>query len=193
MSEKLGKEEYEVEIYCRKVYGGIAVHTGIPQKDGRITHYTKNEGESIPPVETVSFEEFAAGQEVWVEKKRSRYTQEEVAQRAQSKEGSKSKYFLFDNNCQCFTNWCLSDESYSTEGQIGELALRFLLDYNCPKQADALFTISNGLFSLKKPSLESSFHAFSQKRKRASYSSTLAYFEAVFDVDRKSKKQKQQK
>ncbi len=86
-------------------------HHGILIENAQVIAYLK-EGVSI-----TSYEEFAAGDNVYVVHHDNRkYSYEETVQRAHSRLGE-DEYNLASNNCEHFANWCVTGEEYSTQVQ----------------------------------------------------------------------------
>lgn len=89
---------------------GVYTHHGIYIGDGMVMHYADAKDMSVSDIRihSVTFEEFADGQDVYyLDRKESPliYTPEEAVQRAKSRVVERD-YNLFGNNCEQFVRWC---------------------------------------------------------------------------------------
>jgi HRAS-like suppressor 3 len=91
-------------------------HHGLYVGHGKVVHYAGLSRSWHPgPVEEVTISEFAFGQPVRiVDHSGSRYSPQEIVQRARSRLGE-DNYNLLTNNCGHFCNWCIDDRSGSPQ------------------------------------------------------------------------------
>jgi hypothetical protein len=83
-------------------------HHGIYVGDGRVVHYAGlADGWESGPVEEVSLEQFANGDPVVASTHFSRFSGAEIVARARSRLGE-NLYDLFRNNCEHFSQWCVT-------------------------------------------------------------------------------------
>jgi hypothetical protein len=84
-------------------------HHGIYVGDGRVVHYAGlANGFESGPVEEVSLEQFANGERVFASAHSSRsFSAAEIVARARSRLGE-NLYDLFRNNCEHFSQWCVT-------------------------------------------------------------------------------------
>jgi hypothetical protein len=84
-------------------------HHGIYVGDGRVVHYAGLcNGWENGPVEEVSLEQFANGEPVFASAHSSRsFSSAEIVARARSRLGE-NLYDLFRNNCEHFSQWCVT-------------------------------------------------------------------------------------
>jgi hypothetical protein len=84
-------------------------HHGIYVGDGRVVHYAGlANGLEGGPVEEVSLEQFANGERVFASAHSSRsFSAAEIVARARSRLGE-NLYNLFRNNCEHFSQWCVT-------------------------------------------------------------------------------------
>ena len=83
-------------------------HHGIYVGDGRVVHYAGlANGWESGPVEEVSLEQFANGERVFASAHSSRFSDSEIVARARCRLGE-NLYNLFRNNCEHFSQWCVT-------------------------------------------------------------------------------------
>ncbi|MFP0198878.1 lecithin retinol acyltransferase family protein [Pseudomonas sp. PHC1] len=105
----------------RKVY----LHHGIYLGNGNIAHYSGFSVSLRPgPIEITNIVKFSNGKPVWIFHEHSNFTNDEIANRAQSRVGE-CEYKILSNNCEHFCNWCIRGNSQST--QVSEL-------FHCPRR-----------------------------------------------------------
>src|SRR5262245_37270860 len=93
-------------------------HHGIYVGDGRVVHYAGYcHGLHTGPVEEVGLEQFCAGEGFAVRvHAESRYTPNEIVERARSRIGEE-RYHLLANNCEHFCEWAIMGRSSSVQVQ----------------------------------------------------------------------------
>ena len=91
-------------------------HHGVYVGDGRVVHYAGFSNRwRAGPIEEVSLSTFALGHPVHVVAHSDRaYSPQEVIARALSRVGERN-YRLLTNNCEHFSNWCVSGLSLSVQ------------------------------------------------------------------------------
>jgi len=91
-------------------------HHGIYVGDGRVVHYAGlANGLESGPVEEVSLEEFANGERVFASAHSARsFSAAEIVARARSRLGE-NLYNLFRNNCEHFSQWCVTGRKRSRQ------------------------------------------------------------------------------
>jgi len=87
----------------------VYTHHGIYVGDGRVVHYAGLcNGWESGPVEEVSLEQFAHGERVFESVHSSRaFSSAEIVARARSRLGE-NLYDLLRNNCEHFSQWCVT-------------------------------------------------------------------------------------
>lgn len=87
----------------------VYTHHGIYVGDGRVVHYAGlANGLESGPVEEVSLEQFANGERVFASAHSARsFSAAEIVVRARSRLGE-NLYDLFRNNCEHFSQWCVT-------------------------------------------------------------------------------------
>jgi len=97
----------------------LYAHHGIYVGDGRVVHYAGlANGWESGPVEEVSLEQFANGERVFASAHSSRsFSAAEIVARARSRLGE-NMYSLFRNNCEHFSQWCVTGRRRSRQVSI---------------------------------------------------------------------------
>jgi len=117
-------------------------HHGVYVGGGRVVHYVGFlRSRQAGVVEETTLAGFAVGHPVRVvDHPESRYSAQEIIDRARSRVGER-KYRLLDNNCEHFCNWCITGLSHSlqAERRIARViqAIADLID-QCSRMATAL-------------------------------------------------------
>jgi hypothetical protein len=93
---------------------GFYSHHGIDCGDGTVIHLSKEKGRICQD----TIHAFARGNSIYVKQRKSRYSSEQVVQRAKSKLGEMG-YNLGLNNCEHFATWCHSGQHNSK--QVGNV------------------------------------------------------------------------
>lgn len=121
------------------------VHHGIYAGNGRVIHYG---GSSRMfrrrPVEEVSLDEFARGRGLSVKiSVAPKFSGAAIVSRARSRLGE-DRYRLLSNNCEHFSEWCISGTSRSTQVMAWEERLRkALAALGLPMLARPLFATAS--------------------------------------------------
>jgi hypothetical protein len=91
-------------------------HHGIQVDDDKVVHYNGEPGSSkiAATIREATRVEFLAGGELRVRKYGVRFSPDETVARAYSRLGE-SGYHLFDNNCEHFATWCVTDKHSSSQ------------------------------------------------------------------------------
>ena len=93
----------------------LYTHHGIYVGNGRVIHYAGLAyGWRRGPVEIVSLERFAHGNDIWIRQDPRRFDPRAVVERALSRLGERG-YRILTNNCEHFCAWALRDENRSSQ------------------------------------------------------------------------------
>lgn len=92
------------------------MHHGIYVGSGMVVHYAGlSRSFHSGPVEEVPLSRFSMGRAVQIiEYSESKYSHQEIVQRARSRLGE-NQYKVLRNNCEHFCNWCISGRSRSKQ------------------------------------------------------------------------------
>jgi HRAS-like suppressor 3 len=113
------------------------MHHGIYVGRGMVVHYAGlSRFLHSGPVEEVTMSRFSRGRAVRIiEYSASKYSPQEIVQRAFSRLGE-DEYQVLRNNCEHFCNWCISGRSRSTqvEGPVASTLRALVIAVHCAKR-----------------------------------------------------------
>ena len=84
-------------------------HHGLYIGQNRVIHLTSNS-----QIEIVSLSEFTDGNGYSIQKFHSKFSRQEIVERAMSRLGNDNYHLVF-NNCEHFCNWCIHDKHRSQQ------------------------------------------------------------------------------
>lgn len=84
-------------------------HHGLFTGNNQVIHLTSND-----IIEEVSLSDFTQGNGYQIQKYHSKFSQQEIINRARSRLGYEDYSVMF-NNCESFVNWCIHDKSISNQ------------------------------------------------------------------------------
>ncbi len=121
-------------------------HHGIYVGDGRVVHYAGlNRRLRAGPVEEIQFSRFEAGRGiVLIDRGPGPYAPDEVIRRARSRLGE-NRYSVLRNNCEHFSEWCISGEPRSSQVDRWLAAPRRVLHASMLRARNAMHRVGESI------------------------------------------------